>query len=150
MSNRETIDAWRAVIDGENPPAKPKKSKAKHYSELSVADWNTAHFQAYLADKHVEKFGIQYVAAGGVMAERSLLSKYIGTAKKSGLYGKETVKAFIDACFDVYKPTAQYPGLSAWFMFTYMTAELQRAELQGKRKEVETQADDFSELEGWL
>ena len=124
--------------------------KAKHYSELSVADWNTAHFQAYLTDKHVEKFGIQYVAAGGVMAERSLLSKYIGTAKKSGLYSKETVKAFIDACFDAYKPTAQYPGLSLYFMTSYMTQHLQKAELQGKRKEAETQADSFEEVAEWL
>lgn len=124
--------------------------KAKHYSELSVSDWNTAHFQAYLTDTHVEKFGIQYVAAGGVMAERALIAKYIGTAKKSGLYGKETVKAFIDACFDAYKPTAQYPGLTFWFMTTWMTAELQRAELQGKRKEAETQADDYEEVAEWL
>lgn len=126
------------------------KAKAKHYSELSVADWNTAHFQAYLTDKHVEKFGIQYAAAGGVMAERSLLSKYIGTAKKSGMYSKETVKAFIDACFDAYKPTPQYPGLTFWFMTTWMTAELQRAELAGNRKQAETQADDYEELSEWL
>lgn len=124
--------------------------KATHYSDTPIEKWNTAHFQAYLADKHVDKFGIQYAAAGGVMAERSLLSKYIGTAKKSGLYGKETVKAFIDACFEAYKPTAQYPGLSAWFMFTYMTAELQKAELASKRKEVETQTDEYEEVADWL
>ena len=84
------------------------------------------------------------------MAERSLIAKYIGTAKKSGLYSKETVKAFIDACFEAYKPTAQYPGLSFYFMTSYMTQHLQQAELASKRKEAETQADDFAELEGWL
>lgn len=124
--------------------------KAKHYTELSVADWNTAHFQAYLTDKHVEKFGIQYAAAGGVMAERALIAKYIGTARKDGMYGKDVVKAFIDACFDTYKPTQQYPGLTFWFMTTWMTAELQRAELQGKRKEAETKADDYEEVAEWL
>lgn len=126
------------------------KAKAKHYSELSVADWNTAHFQAYLCDKHVEKFGIQYASAGGIMAERTLIAKYIGTAKKSGLYSKETVKAFIDACFAAYKPTAQYPGLTLWFMVTYMSVELQKAELASKRKEAETRADDWEELSEWF
>lgn len=124
--------------------------KAKHYSELAVADWNTAHFQAYLTDKHVEKFGIQYASAGGLMAERTLIAKYIGTARKSGLYSKETVKAFIDACFEAYKPTAQYPGLTFWFMTTYMSVELQKAELVSKRKQAETQADDWEELSEWL
>lgn len=126
------------------------KAKAKHYTELSVADWNTAHFQAYLRDKHVEKFGIQYASAGGLMAERAQIAKYIGTARKSGLYSKETVKTFIDACFDAYKPTAQYPGLSFYFMTSYMTQYLQQAELVSKHKEAEAYADNFTELEGWL
>ena len=126
------------------------KAKAKHYTELSVADWNTAHFQAYLCDKHVEKFGIQYASAGGIMAERAQIAKYIGTARKSGLYSKEAVKAFIDACFETYKPTAQYPGLTFWFMTAYMSAELQRVELATKRKEAEAQEDDWEELSEWL
>lgn len=124
--------------------------KSKHYTELSVSNWNTAHFQSYLADKHSEKYGIQYAAAGGVMAERAAIAKYIGTARKPGLYSKEVVKAFIDGCFNTYKPTQSYPGLTFWFMITYMPAELQRAELQGNRKEAENNADDFSELEDWL
>lgn len=124
--------------------------KAKHYSEVATSEWNTAHFQAYLADKHVEKFGIQYVAAGGIMAERALLAKYAGTARKAGMYRKETVKAFIDACFEAYKPTAQYPGLTFWFMTTYMSVELQKAELASKRKEAEAQADDYEEVAEWL
>lgn len=84
------------------------------------------------------------------MAERALIAKYIGTAKKSGLYGKDVVKAFIDACFDTYKPTSHYPGLTFWFMAQWMTTELQKAELAGKRKEAETQADDYEEVAEWL
>lgn len=125
-------------------------AKAKHYTELVVSDWNTAHFQAYLRDKHVEKFGIQYVPARGLMAERAIIAHYIGTARKPGFYSKETIKAFIDECIATYKPTAQYPGINFWFMVTFRTAELQRAELASKRKEAEAHADDFVELEDWL
>lgn len=125
--------------------------KATHYSDTPIEKWNAAHFQAYLADEHVERYGIQYASAGSVVAERKLIAKYIGTAHKPGAYSKETLKAFIDACFTQYKPTPQYPGLSFWFMTTYMTRLLQQAELASKRAEAEREATD--NLEGvveWL
>src|SRR5690606_16519677 len=123
---------------------------AKHYTEVTVDKWNTAHFQAYLADEHLRLYGVQYAPKGGIVAERALLSKYIGTARKDGMYGKDVVKAFIDRCFQSYKPTPAYPGLSAWFMFTFMAEELQKAEIQGKRVGAETNADQYDELEEWL
>ena len=125
--------------------------KATHYSDTPIAEWNTGHFQAYLADKHVEHYGIQYVPAGGVVAERTLLAKHIGTARKSGMYGKDVIKRFIDSCFAAYKPTQQYPGVNYHFMARYMTAELQRAELEGKRAEAAEQAtENYSEVAEWL
>lgn len=125
--------------------------KATHYSDTPIEKWNTAHFQAYLADQHVERYGIQYVSAGSVVAERNLIAKYTGTACKPGTYRKETVKAFIDACFTQYQPTQQYPGLSFWFMTTYMTRLLQQAELASKRAEIEREATDNIEKEvDWL
>jgi len=125
--------------------------KATHYSDTPIEKWNTAHFQAYLHDQHVERYGIQYVSAGSVVAERNLIAKYIGTARKPGAYGKETVKAFIDACFTQYKPSERYPGLNFYFMTCYMAQELQRAELSVKRREEESKSiDDMEEVENWL
>ena len=114
---------------------------AKHYTEIAVDKWNTAHFQAYLADEHLRLYGVQYAPKGGIVAERALLSKYIGTARKDGMYGKDVVKAFIDRCFQSYKPTPAYPGLTFWFMTAYMMAELQRIEAQSKRVETQTNAE---------
>jgi len=128
-----------------------KTKKSNHYTEMSIDRWNSAHFQAYLRDQHVRYYGIQYTCAGGVVAERNLITKYIGTARKTGLYRKETVKAFIDACFMHYKPTQQYPGLTFWFMVTYMTRLLQQAELIEKRKEATEQAkEEYKEVAEWL
>lgn len=125
--------------------------KATHYSETPIDKWNAAHFQAYLADEHVKHYGIQYASAGGKLAERNLIAKYIGTARKPGMYRKETLKAFIDACFTQYKPTQQYPGLSFWFMQEYMTRLLQQAELASKRAEAEREAsDNIEEVADWL
>lgn len=114
---------------------------AKHYSEVDVAKWNTAHFQAYLADKHLEMYGVQYAPKGGLVAERALLAKYIGTRSKDGIYRKDVVKRFIDRCYTVYKPTPRYPGLSFWFMVTWMIDEMQRIEAQSKIAEATTNAD---------
>ena len=114
---------------------------AKHYTEVAVDKWNTAHFQTYLADEHLRLYGVQYAPKGGIVAERALLSKYIGTARKDGMYGKDVVKAFIDRCFTVYRPSPQYPGLTAWFMFTWMIDEMQRIEAQSKRAEAQTNAE---------
>lgn len=114
---------------------------AKHYTEVDVDKWNTAHFQAYLADEHLRLYGVQYAPKGGIVAERALLSKYIGTARKDGMYGKDVVKAFIDRCFQSYTPKKDYPGLSFWFMANWMAEELQRIEAQSKRAESQTNAE---------
>lgn len=152
MTNEKVIDGWRAVIEGETPQEKPKrKRKATHYSDTPIEKWNSAHFQAYLVDQHIERYGIQYASAGSVVAERNLIAKYIGTARKSGTYSKETVKAFIDACFTQYKPTQQYPGLSFWFMQEYMKRLLQQAELASKRAEAEQEAaGNIEGVADWL
>lgn len=102
---------------------------AVHYSEITIDQWNVGHFQSYLFEKHAELYGIKYVSPGGLVAERNLIAKFIGTKKKSGMYSKEIVKIFIDMCFQQYKPSVAYPGLSFWFMTTYMTRYLQQAEL---------------------
>lgn len=114
---------------------------AKHYTEVAVDKWNTAHFQAYLADEHLRLYGVQYAPKGGIVAERALLSKYIGTARKDGMYGKDVVKAFIDRCFQSYKPTPAYPGLTFWFMANWMIDEMQRIEAQSKIAEATTNAE---------
>lgn len=121
--------------------------KATHYSDTPIDKWNAAHFQAYLTDEHVKHYGIQYASAGSVVAERNLIAKYIGTTRKPGMYRKETLKAFIDACFTQYSPTQQYPGLSFWFMQEYMTRLLQQAELASKRTEI---TDNIEEVAEWL
>jgi len=125
--------------------------KATHYNDTPIEKWNAAHFQAYLTDQHIERYGIQYASAGSVVAERNLIAKYIGTARKPGQYRKEMLKAFIDACFTQYNPTQQYPGLSFWFMQEYMKRLLQQAELASKREEAEREAaDNIEEVADWL
>jgi len=129
---------------------------SKRYDEIEVTAWNTRHFANYLADEHKRLYRIDYVPFRGYQAEAGILGRYIGTAKKPGLYDKALVKAFIDACFAEYKPSAQYPGLSFGFMSTYMTRNLQRLQAEEARKETSAKAvadsdnGKLDELERWL
>lgn len=128
----------------------------KKYDELPVDKWNTAHFTQYLKAEHKRLYNVDYTPFRGYQAEAGILGRYIGTAKKPGLYAKPLVKAFIDACFAEYKPSAQYPGISFGFMSTYMTRNLQRLQAEEARKATASDAvqasdnDKLDELEAWL
>ena len=125
--------------------------KSLSYAETSLDSWNTRHFQQYLADEHAKHYGITYVSKMPIKAEAGLIAQYIGTARKQGKCSKAVFKRFIDRCYEAYRPTTQYPGLSFWFMHTWMSGELQKAELDVKRTEVETQTtQEMEELSGWL
>ncbi|MBS4195387.1 hypothetical protein KHA97_10000 [Bacillus sp. FJAT-49870] len=122
-------------------------------------DWNTTTFHAYLSDKHAEMFGCDYVPFRGWTAEKGMIGNLIGTRTKPRTASNEDVKRFIDETFAEYRPSAQYPGTSFGFMFTYRKNVWQRiqldAKLEAKRKEqaqakAEKQAVDFEKLADWL
>lgn len=124
---------------------------AKHYTEIPVDKWNVGHFHAYLADEHQRRYNVSYAPFRGWTAEKGMIARYIGTAKKRGLYSKEIVKDFIDRCYDDWRPNAQYSGVSFGFMSTYMTRHLQDAEKAAQVKRAEAEASE--EMEGlaeWL
>ena len=126
-------------------------TKAKSYAETPLDSWNTRHFQQYLADEHVKHYGITYVSKMPIKAEAGLLGGYIATKRKPGRYSKAVVKRFIDRCYESYRPTPQYPGLSFWFMHTYMGGELQKAELDVKKAATERKiTQEMEGLSGWL
>lgn len=127
-----------------------------HYTETDVSKWNTRHFHDYLRDEHKRLYNVDYTPFRGYQAEAGMLARYIGTARKPGQYDKALVKAFIDACFAEYKPSADYPGLSFGFMQTYMTRHLQRLQAEQARKATASDAvkasdnDKLDELGAWL
>lgn len=92
---------------------KAKLPPATAWAERNVADWNVTTYRSYLYDRHRELYGLDYV--GAVKRDCGMISDMI---KKTD---KATVKAFIDACFDEYKPTPKYPTLNFYFMKTYMS-----------------------------
>lgn len=126
------------------------------YTEKPVAKWNTNDFHKYLADEHKRRFGVDYAPFRGWAAEKGMLGRVAGTARKPGTHSPELVKRFIDACFDEYRPTPQYPGINFGFMMTYKSNVWQRvqaeANAKAKSSEAAKQADNnnWDELAEWL
>lgn len=104
----------------------------KHYTDKPTADWNANDFLAYLTDRHLEVYGVEYRPYRSWAAERGLIGGLIGTKPSAGKSGKprkyepEVVREFIDRCFANHRVSAQYPGVSFTWWWTYKTAEWQR------------------------
>ncbi|CUL61965.1 hypothetical protein E1Z16_15340 [Listeria monocytogenes] len=118
-----------------------------------ISDWNTKDFTKYLQEEHLRRYGIEYQPFGKWAVEQGHVGRIIGTAKKEGTHSKEFLKDFIDACFNEYKPTALYPGISFGFMLTYKKQTWQRVELAYLKKASVATAEspaDWDEVAKWL
>ncbi|MFZ7945720.1 hypothetical protein [Neobacillus sp. 19] len=121
------------------------KINVKDWRNLPTHDWNVTTFRQYLSDQHEQRYGIKYTARSFAIEARWLKSMIAE-------HGTEVVKSFIDACFNDYKPTAQYPGLNFSFMFSYQRARiLPRVLADIKRRQAVQQAvEETEDLSDWL
>ena len=124
---------------------------ATNYTDKPVEKWNVRDFHAYMQAEHLRRYGVSYAPMRSWRTEQGLLGNIVGTAKKEGTHDKALIKRFIDRCFASYKPTAQYPGISFGFMWTYMQRELQLAELDARKAEAAAHAsEEMDDLAEWL
>lgn len=138
---------------------KRKLAPAKDWRNRPIETWNVTTFTEYLRDRHHELFGISYAPFGGTWGmEQGVLGDLIGTQSrvnpKRRTASNEAVKRFIDETFEDYKPTAQYPGTSFGFMWTYHKADWQRIEAEEARRLKNDQAIEeqpsLDEISEWL
>lgn len=129
---------------------------AKDWRNRPLDKWNVISFTEYLKDTHKERFGIDYAPMGGRWGvEQGILGDLIGTQSRTNpkprTASNADVRRFIDETFAGYTPTAQYPGTSFGFMWTYRKTDWQRicaaSMAQERRKEavVETDIDELSD-----
>lgn len=140
---------------------KRKLAPAKDWRNRNIEDYNVLTFTEYLKAKHREQFGIDYAPFGGTWAmEQGILGDLIGTGGKNPkprTASNADVKRFIDVTFDSYTPTAQYPGTSIGFMWTYRKREWQQIQAealaehraQTRREQAEVTAPTDDELANW-
>lgn len=102
----------------------------KTHAAKPTAEWKTNDFIAYLTDRHSELYGIEYRPFRSWSAERGLIGGLIGTKTKPAKVSPEFLRKFIDECFASHRVTAQYPGVSFTWFYTYKTAVWQRLEAE--------------------
>lgn len=138
-----------------------RKASAKDWRNRNIEDYNVLTFTEYLKAVHKERFGIDYAPFGGTWAmEQGILGDLIGTQSRTNPKPRTAsnagVKRFIDETFENYRPTAQYPGTSFGFMWTYRKQDWQRimaeelAEERRKERQQAVEDVDYDELSEWL
>jgi hypothetical protein len=111
------------------------KISTKDWRNLPIADWNTTTFHEYLKDRNREAHQVDYVPFGrGPISNRWSTEK--GQLKNAiNKYGNEVILAFIDKCFENHKFNPAYPTLSFGFIYAYLRTELERAEVDVRKRQ---------------
>ncbi|WP_207953000.1 hypothetical protein [Paenibacillus agricola] len=92
---------------------KPKLNR-KEWRSLPIADWNTLSFTEYFRDMNAERFGVtEYFPLRNWRFEQAQLKRALDA------YGPALLHAAFDECFRDYKPTRDYPSLTAGFACSY-------------------------------
>lgn len=119
----------------------------------AIEEWTTLDFTKYLQAEHKRRYSIEYQPFGKWAVEQGNIGRIIGTARKQGTHSKQFLKDFIDACFDEYKPSVQYPGISFGFMLTYKKSTWQRVERQHNQTQAavnQKETTNWDEVADWL
>lgn len=86
----------------------------KDWRSLPYEHWNTITFHAYFEDMNRELYGVEkYFPMRNWDFEKGVLKRELTK------YGAATLRSAFDECFRTYKPTPQYPILTAGFAVAY-------------------------------
>ncbi|RAU96873.1 hypothetical protein DQG13_19725 [Paenibacillus sp. YN15] len=121
----------------------------KDWRTLPVSEWNTLTFTVYFTEKNAELYGVEYVPLRNWRFEQAQIKRMLDA------YGPEILRQACEECFRDYKPTREYPVLTAGFALSYrvntiiprLVAERAREE---RRAEVVREGPSVTELEAWL
>lgn len=132
---------------------KPKIDR-KDWRNLPYDKWNTATVHAMVIELNTERYGVEtYVPFRNWGAERAIIKRALET------YGAEIVAGTIVEAFAEYKPTPQYPQLTAGFIFSYMAGRIvprllaerqSRLVAEEARKRAETMKPSEDEVMAWM
>lgn len=122
----------------------------KDWRNLPLEHWNTLTISAMVADLNREHYGAEkYVPNRGYGYEQGVIKRNLNE------YGAEAIRETIERAFAEYRPSADYPQLTAGFLLTYMLPRimprvLAEMETAKRRQAAESEAPSISELVDWL
>jgi hypothetical protein len=90
------------------------KVNRKDWRELPLSDWNTLSFTEFFRDMNAELYGVDtYLPLRNWKFEQAQIKRAIDA------YGPELLRQAFDECFRDYRPTREYPILTAGFCVSY-------------------------------
>ncbi|WP_419884877.1 hypothetical protein [Paenibacillus sp. B-A-8] len=129
-------------------PAKPKitADQRKDWRNLPLADWNVLTCHAMIIELNAERFGVEkYVPMRGWQFEQGVLKRSLAD------YGAPALRETIERAFTEYKPTREYPQLTAGFLVAYLLPRIMPQVLaNGQRKERVKAAQETAVVNGGM
>ncbi|ANY67677.1 hypothetical protein BBD42_15295 [Paenibacillus sp. BIHB 4019] len=124
----------------------------KDWRNLPTVDWNVRTFHVYFADMNAEIFGAApYLPMRNWAFEQAQIKRAIEA------YGPDILRAAFDEAFRTYRPTREYPLLTAGFACSYRINAIipaLMAERADKERAAAEKANaeeaDYSGMEAWL
>ena len=132
------------------PRKKITADQRKDWRNLPYADWNTITVHQMFADMNRDSYGVEkYVPLRSWSFEQGVIKRALTE------YGAEALRETIERAFAEYRPTAQYPQLTAGFLIAYMLPRimpqvLAEVETQKRRQAAEAEAPDIDDVISWL
>lgn len=132
-------------------PTRINAAQRKDWRTLPPEHWNVRTVHAMVIDLNAEKFSVEkYVPMRGWGFEQGAIKRALTE------YGAEALRETIERAFAEYRPTAQYPQLTAGFLIAYMLPRIMPqvlAEQKRREQAAENPANggmSAEEVAGWL
>lgn len=94
-------------------------SERKDWRNLPLEHWLTPTVHAMIIDLNREQFGVEtYIPLRGWAFEQGIIKRALTQ------YGPEALRETITRAFREYRPTPQYPQLTAGFLIAYILPRL--------------------------
>ncbi|MCG7407749.1 hypothetical protein MH117_09965 [Paenibacillus sp. ACRRX] len=118
----------------------------KDWRNLPYDEWNVRSVHAYFADMNRELLGItEYLPMRNWSFEQGVIKRSLSE------HGAELLKRAFDECFRTYRPTREYPLLTAGFAISYrINGLIPKLQAEADRKQKDETPLDYVELAGWL
>lgn len=134
--------------------AEPKpRVNTKDWRNLTYDKWNVLTVHTYFADMNAELFGVEaYLPMRNWGFEQGAIKHTLSE------HGAELLRLAFDECFRDYRPTRDYPILTAGFCLSYRVngiipklkaEQAEEVRLAAEKERVETVTIDHAELEAW-
>jgi hypothetical protein len=126
------------------------KINTADWRNLPANQWNARTVQTMCIDRNRELYGVeQYVPYRNWTAEQAIIKRNLTQ------YGAEVLRVVFDEAFREYRPTRDYPQLTAGFVLSYVASRIlprviAERESRERRVVAEECGQGAAEVTAWL